>query len=175
MTESPAARATIEPLRPDDVPRLRLGPGGADPAEARAMLLEYPDRSVWIPATLEFALLAPWRHRPEIAHVQTLSAVANAESLLRAAAARSREQGDDMLLLIDLNESRRPVFYARAGLEPLEEVITYDLDPTRRRDLPTGRLRFRLADVADPGDLAMLARIDHIAFPWLWRNSIDEF
>jgi GNAT superfamily N-acetyltransferase len=175
MTESPTARATIEPLRPDDIARLRLGPGGVEPAETRAIVIDYPDRSVWVPATLEFALIAPWRHRPEIAHVQTLSAVANAEALLRAAAERSRAKGDDVLLLIDMNESRRPVFYARAGLEPLEEVITYDLDPTRRRDLPTGRLRFRFADGADSGDLAALLRLDHAAFPWLWRNSADEF
>ncbi len=74
-----------------------------------------------------------------------------------------------------MNESRRPTFYARAGLEPLEEVITYELDPRRPRDLPTGRLRFRFASVGDPDVLAALVRIDHAAFPWLWRNSVAEF
>ncbi|HEU0114494.1 MAG TPA: GNAT family N-acetyltransferase [Thermomicrobiales bacterium] len=176
MTESPAARGTIEPLRPADVARLRLAAGGAiDPTDARALLSEYPDRSVWVPSTLEFALLVPWRHRPEIAHVQTLSAVGNAEALLRAAAARSRFQGDDLLLLIDVNESRRPSFYGRAGLNPLEDVITYEFDPTRRHEAPAGRLRFRFADAADAADLTVLGRIDRDAFPWLWRNSDDEF
>ncbi|HEX5500254.1 MAG TPA: GNAT family N-acetyltransferase, partial [Thermomicrobiales bacterium] len=28
---------------------------------------------------------------------------------------------------------------------------------------------------ADASDLASLAHIDHDAFPWLWRNSADEF
>ncbi len=91
MTEWPAATPTIEPLRPEDVSRLRLEPGGAvDPAEARALLADYPDRSVWAPATIEFALIAPWRHRPEIANVQTLAAAGAAEALLRAAATRSQ-------------------------------------------------------------------------------------
>jgi GNAT superfamily N-acetyltransferase len=176
MTDWSAATATIEPLRPDDVGRLRLEPGGAvDPGEARELLADYPDRSVWAPATLEFALIAPWRHRPEIANVQTLAAAGAADALLAAAAARSRERGDAVFLLTDMNESRRPAFYARAGLDPLEEVITYELDPTRRRDLPTGRLRFRFASVGDPGDLSALVRIDHAAFPWLWRNSVAEF
>ena len=166
----------IRVLTPDDLPRLRLVAGQrVDGAAVRRLLETYPGRSVWIPDTLEFALLAPWRHRDEIALVQELEAVANAEALLAAAVERCRAAGDALTLVIEMDELRRPHFYARAGLQPIEEVVTYELDRPRVGALGRNRLTFARVDPWDPAAMAAVRRLDHDAFPWLWRNSEDEF
>ncbi len=79
-----APQLSIQTLEPDDIPMLRL-PGLRGAQALRREIERYPGRSVWAPATLEFAVVGPWRNRPEIACVNELVAVRHAESLLRAA------------------------------------------------------------------------------------------
>lgn len=171
-----AAASEVRTLTVDDLPRLRLDIGiKVGEATARRVIEAYPGRSVWIPATLEFALIAPWRHRDEIALVQELDATANAERLVAAAVERARGGGAAALLVVEMDEVRRPRFYARAGLRPLEQVVTYELIGAAtwlRRD---GGLTFERIDPTDPAWMADLLRLDHAAFPWLWWNSADEF
>ncbi len=174
-TKAPEARPEVRILTPEDVPRLRLDAGhGIGDAAVRRLLAAYPGRSVWIPDTLEYALLAPWRHREEIALVQELDAVADAERLLIAAAERCRDLGAAMLVVVEMAETRRPRFYDRAGLRPLERVVTYELTAAP----PIGasrRLEFDRVEPTDRAAMADLLRLDHAAFPWLWRNSAEEF
>ena len=161
-------------LAVDDIPALRL-PGLRGPQSVRRSLERYPGRSVWLPATLEYALLSPWRNRPEIAHVEELVAVGQAEILLRAALERCIACGDELMLAIELERERGPSRYERGGLQLLEEVITYEthvsLEPRRARK------GARLVPVASGDDRAieLLTRIDRAAFPWLWRNNRAEF
>lgn len=173
---SAGALPQVRTLGLDDLPRLRLDAGlRIGTAAARRVVASYPGRSVWIPETHEFALLAPWRHRSEIALVQELDAVANAERLLVAARERSQDLGAELLLVVEMEEVRRPRFYTRAGLEPLETVVTYELvgsAPSLRR---TGHLAFERVDPADGAAMAELLRLDHATFPWLWWNSAEEF
>jgi ribosomal protein S18 acetylase RimI-like enzyme len=164
----------VQTLLPGDVPRLRLGQTVHQEA-VRSALAQLPNRSVWAPDALEFALLAPWRHRPDIAVCQELAAVRYPEALLRAAAERCRAAGDAMLVVMDMDEHRPPGFYDRAGFAPVESVMTYEAERSRVPVLPPGALRFERADTARPDHLAALLAIDHRAFPWLWRNSPAEF
>lgn len=171
--------AAIRVLTIEDVPSLRLG-GGDRIGEAalRRVLVDYPGRSVWMPESLEFALLAPWRHREEIAFVQELDAAAHGEALLAAAVERCRATGVALTLVIEVEDKRRPGFYARAGLKPIEEVITYELGPpipTSARSRRDGALQFERVMPGDATGMAELRRLDQAAFPWLWWNSEAEF
>src|SRR6476661_8694768 len=69
-----------------------------DPEEVRRILFSYPGRSVWLPDTLEFAVVAPWRHRLEVANIRHLVAVRHPELLVEAAVERS--DAHDALLVI---------------------------------------------------------------------------
>jgi ribosomal protein S18 acetylase RimI-like enzyme len=171
---TPAApRATVRPLEPSDVPALRLY--GLDGERVLRESLEiYPSRSVWVPETREYALIGRWRNRAEIASVDELVAVRNAETLLRAAFERCVEHGDDLLLAVELESPRGRSRYERAGLEMLEEVITYEIAVSRSAPPPAALHRYRV-DFADNDAIDRVLAIDETAFPWLWRNSRTEF
>ena len=172
-TPAPPAAAQ-RALTPRDVPVLRLNwRNRLAPDEARDLLIAYPDRSVWDPASREFAIVGPWRHRPEIAVVRELAAVRHAEDLLTAVVDRCRAADDALVLVVELDETRRPAFYARAGLAPLEEIVTYELEHPSPLP-PAGPLTFAPITHSDPA-IADLVRLDHSAFPWLWWNSAAEF
>ena len=166
----------VRTLRPEDVGALRLGLHHRVGArEVRETLRRLPGRSVWSPDSREFALLAPWRHRSEIAVVQVLAAVRSAEWLLAGVVERCRAAGDALVLLIELDEVRHPRFYRRAGFDPLEDVVTLELarpSPALPSEDEVAFLRF---DPANEAMLASLVAVDHAAFPWLWRNSELEF
>ena len=110
-----APHVSIQTLEPSDVGMLRL-PGQRGARALRLELEQYPGRSVWAPATLEFAIVGPWRNRPEIACVNELVAVRYAEPLLRAAFERCVGHGDDLLLALDLETQRTPTRFERAGM-----------------------------------------------------------
>jgi ribosomal protein S18 acetylase RimI-like enzyme len=160
-------------LDPDDVSALRLS-GERSNQAMRDALRRHPGRSVWAPATLEFALLSPWRHRKEISHVEELTAVRHTEPLLRAAFERCVDAGDELMLVIDLDTYAGPTRFERAGLDLLEEVITYELNGGG----PVWRVArgLRLAPVPNRASaIDQLLELDHAAFPWLWQNSRAEF
>ncbi len=162
-------------LTPEAVGQLGLGlRNRVGAGDARAILKTYPGRSVWTPETHEYALVAPWRHRCDIAAVQELAAVRHAETLLAAVVERCRAAGDALVLVVELDETRRPAAYARAGFLPIEEVVTYELERPDATS-PTGPLAFTPVSSTEGEDLIDLLRIDHSAFPWLWWNSEVEF
>ncbi len=175
----PAERSAIDlrPLGPGEVPALRLrGSRDLAPAAVRALLKDYPDRAVWLPTTSEFVLLAPWRHRREVAWLREIAAVGNAEALIAAAVERSRRAGDTLTLVLEMDEARRPAFYDRAGLSPLGEIVTYELEMAAARP-PRGRprLAWRRVRLEERRITADLLQIDQAAFPWLWWNAEEEF
>ncbi|MDP8908822.1 MAG: GNAT family N-acetyltransferase [Chloroflexota bacterium] len=177
-SDTASAESAVSVLTVADLPALRLDDRVRLPEAAFAALLRsYPDRSVWIPATGEYAVVAPWRHRPELAVVEALVAFRHEPVLLQALMARTRAAGAAALILLDSAETRHPAFYARYGFELLERIQTYELTSLRR--LPPQedqqRLRFVRAAADDAVLLSRLLALDHEAFPWLWRNSEDEF
>jgi ribosomal protein S18 acetylase RimI-like enzyme len=146
-----------------------------EPEEVRRILFSYPGRSVWLPETLEFAVVAPWRHRSEIANIRHLVAVRHPELLVEAAVERCDAFGAEVAISIELEDVRRPSFYRSVGFDLLEEVVTYELDRLPLPGRQAGQLRFATVDPSDANARATLLAIDHAAFPWLWQNNDVEF
>jgi ribosomal protein S18 acetylase RimI-like enzyme len=164
----------VRPLESEDIPALRL-PGRRGAESARQLLDVHPGRSVWVPSTLEYALIGPWRNRPEIASIEDLVAVRHMEELLRAAVDRCAEHGDDLVLTVELDSRRSPARYERAGLEMLEEVITYEMGITREPWSGSGRIRLVPVEATDEAAIEQVTNMDQSSFPWLWRNNRAEF
>jgi ribosomal protein S18 acetylase RimI-like enzyme len=128
-----------------------------------------------VPSTLEYALIGPWRNRPEIASIEDLVAVRHMEELLRAAVERCAEHGDDLVLTIELDSRRSPARYERAGLEMLEEVITYEMSIAREPWSGSGRIHLVRVNANDEAAVERVTDMDQASFPWLWRNNRAEF
>ncbi len=169
-----ATALTIRTLGPDDVSSLRL-PGQRSSQAMRLALKRHSGRSVWAPSTLEYALLQPWRNRPEITSVDELVAVRHADLLLRSAFERCIAHGDELMLAIELESDHTPSRFERAGLEMLEEVITYDIQTSRTPPPPQRGVRLDSVGMDDERVIDLIAQIDESAFPWLWRNNRAEF
>lgn len=164
----------IRLLQPEDVRRLRLGHHRRTADAVRHLIADFPNRSVWAPETLEFALVAPWRHRHEVAVIDEIAAVKHTRALLRAAIGNCRRAGDAIILMLEMQERRHPSFYARLGMVVIEDVITYELLKPRPRTRPA-TITFTPVAPADPRQRDALLGLDHAAFPWLWWNSAEEF
>jgi GNAT superfamily N-acetyltransferase len=146
-----------------------------EPEDVRRILSTFPGRSVWLPDTLEFAVVAPWRHRSEVANIRHLVAVRHPELLVEAAVERCEAHDALLVISMELEEVRRPAFYQTVGFHLLEEVVTYELDRLPLPGRRPGHLRFVPLDPMDANARATLLAIDHSAFPWLWQNNDLEF
>src|ERR671916_2873046 len=160
----------VRPLECEDIPALRL-PGKRGAESVRKLLEIHPGRSVWVPSTLEYALIGPWRNRPEIASIEDLVAVRHLEELLGAAVERCADQGDELVLTVELDSRRSPARYERAGLEMLEEVITYELGSVREPWSGSGHIRLTRVQADHEAAIDLVTSIDQASFPWLWRNN----
>lgn len=170
------AQPRIQVLAAGDVRQLRLSTDQRlSEAALRALVNAYPGRSVWAPETLEFIVMSPWRHRAEIAQVLKISAVRHRDALLSAAIEQCRAAEAAMVLYIEMDEIRAPDWYDRVGLEPIEEVITYELRRLDAVGQQSTSLSFHAVDPSDQATISDLVRLDHTAFPWLWWNSAAEF
>jgi ribosomal protein S18 acetylase RimI-like enzyme len=166
--------SVVRTLAPGDVTALGL-PGSRDADSVRQMLDLHPGRSVWVPATLEYALIGRWRNRTEIASIEELVAVRHLEELIRAAVERCVDMGDELILTVELDGRRSPARYDRAGLEMLEEVITYELGTVREPRSGSDRIRLVRVRANDEAAIDLVSEIDQASFPWLWRNNRAEF
>lgn len=166
------------PLTLDDLPSLRLDHHPRlSPAEAQSVLGRRPGASCWVPETGEFILVAPWRHRNELVTVHTSGAFAHEDMLLDAVMTQARDDGAIGFVVVDINETRQPTFYARHGLRRVEEIVTYEHRRLARLSSTPGfpGIEFLRVDGNDPGLLEAVIALDHAAFPWFWWNSDEEF
>jgi RimJ/RimL family protein N-acetyltransferase len=169
-------RLSIEVLTPADIDHLRFGAWSRTSNDvAKEAISAYPGRSLWIPDTLEYAIVGSWRHRPEIANVIELSAVRHPTELLAEVVARASALGAALVLSIEVDESRPPAFYDRIDFSMLEEVMTYELDCLSWSGGAAGRLEFSKVEFGQSSLLPRLIELDHRTFPWLWWNSPEEF
>jgi ribosomal protein S18 acetylase RimI-like enzyme len=97
------------------------------------------------------------------------------EELLCAAVERCAAHGDDLVLTVELDSRRSPARYERAGLEMLEEVITYEMGIMREPWSRGDRICLVRVDAFDAEAIERVIDIDQASFPWLWRNSRAEF
>lgn len=177
MTEvlTPVAATTMAvPLTEADIPQLRL-PGRRSNEQTRDTLRSRPGRSVWVPGTLEHLLIGSWRNRREISSIEEISAVRHLPALVEQAIAQGHQCGDELLLALELESHRGRSRFERAGLEQLEEVITYEIDTARLSNVQERQFRTSQAFREDHVLLLQLLALDNAAFPWLWRNSLEEF
>jgi ribosomal protein S18 acetylase RimI-like enzyme len=171
---SRGSSSVVRTLTPGDVGALRL-PGRRSTESVRRLLDLHPGRSVWVPSTLEYVLIGPWRNRPEIASIEDLVAVRHLEELLRAAVERCAVFGDELILTVELDSRRSPARYERAGLEILEEVITYELGTAREPWSGSDHIRLVRVQSNHEAAIDLVTSIDQESFPWLWRNNWAEF
>jgi GNAT superfamily N-acetyltransferase len=181
-TPAPAASSSpsveLRQLWPADVGRLRLEHHPrVDAAEAAALLVEAPGASFWIPDTAEFLLVTPWRRRQDLVTIHTFGAFSHERHLVERVAQQAASHGRAGLVLVDVNESRRPAFYARHRFERLEDLVTY----THRAPMQLAAamrdpaVQFQLVELHTPELLDAVEALDHAAFPWFWWNSREEF
>src|SRR5215211_1632676 len=161
---SRGSSSVVRTLTPGDVAALHL-PGRRSGESVRRLLDLYPGRSVWVPSTLEYALIGPWRNRPEIASIEDLVAVRHLEELLRAAVERCADLGDELILTVELDSRRSPARYERAGLEMLEEVITYELGTAREPWSGSDHIRLVRVQSNDEADGGSVAYFGVTLFP----------
>lgn len=159
-----------------DVDQLRFGWWSrTDPGQVRRLLSQAPGLSVWVPDAYEYLLVSSWRNRNDVVHVHELVAVRYPTELITVAIKQALAAGVRLFMTIEMSERRPNAFYRRAGLSLLETVQSYEL-VAPRRDLKGARgLDIRLVDELSPDVLASLVAVDWEAFPWLWRNSEEEF
>jgi RimJ/RimL family protein N-acetyltransferase len=170
------AGVEIEPITPEVLARLRLGWSNKyDHDDLREIVRANPGISQWVPSSGEYLIAGPWRHRSEIAQVLDLSGSASAVELLRAFVDAGRRAGKRLVIASEHVESRRRVFYEVAGYDLVEEIIIYELSSMRFTTPPPITLRFERVSIADHDRLLETMAVDHAAFPWLWRNSLEEF
>ena len=176
----PATAPLVEvmPLLPADVGLLRLRhhPHLRDD-DVIALIVQRPGLSCWVPATGEFALVTPWRHRSDLVTIHSLSAFANERVLLEEVRRRARDAGLDAVIMVDLEETRPPKFYEANHFRRVEEIVTYRHDRPRllASAASASRLRFIRIDHDDLSLLRAVHELDNDSFPWLWWNSADEF
>ena len=167
------ADASPVPLRAGDVGRLNLSwSSNFAPRDLEQHLATHPGRSWWVPASGEYLIGGPWRHRDEIAAVQELSARQHTEALVGAFTAACGEDGLRLAVMLDQHEGRSESFYQRIGFDLLQQIIIYELPRLPRPIPPPTGLHFT---PAGPAAWDELLAVDHAAFPWLWWNSAAEF
>lgn len=178
MNELEETWVEIVPLTVADLPDLQASANPRiDPVDIRTVLEVSPGRSFWVPKTGEFILVQPWRNREELPSVHTLWSFVNDDALIRAGAAAARRVGAAALVMLETGERRRPTFYHRHGFQRIEIIRTYEhVEPAvlARQTVP-GSQRFTRVTLDRPGLLEDVVRIDHVAFPWFWWNSEEEF
>jgi GNAT superfamily N-acetyltransferase len=142
--------------------------------EVAELVRDAPGLSLWAPATGEYVLAGPWRHREEIVALLEVTSGGLTYQLIDALADVATAQGKQLLVSAQQYERRPPVFYERTGFELLEEILVYEMV---LYTVPPGpsRLRFERVDADDPFTLGELLDLDHEAFDWLWWNSLEEF
>lgn len=171
---SPAPR--IQPLTRESLARLRLGWSSRyDHDDIDRIIEANPGLSLWSPASGDYLIGGPWRHRAEITQVLELSGSSHAIELLEAFADAALQAGKRLVIASEHGESRRRAFYDAAQFDLIEEIVIYELSHLRRLSQPRADLRFERVNLTDDQQARDLIELDHAAFPWLWWNSAAEF
>jgi len=163
-------------LTPDDVRSLRMPwDGRYNEREIREIVATAPNISVFNRRTGEFLIGGPWRHRGEIATILELAATAHAIDLIHAFTEACRLENIELIVASEQAEKRKREFYAGAALDPVEDIIVYELAKVRPAPPQLGGLRFKPFHPDNVDQFKGLLELDHQSFPWLWWNSADEF
>lgn len=176
LRNRPSGDDHIRILSPEDIRFLRLPwDGRFAPGELERIARVQPVLSVWSERTGEYLIGGQWRHRPEIGTILELSASASAIELIDAFSNVCRDAGLEMIVVSEQAERRRRQFYESAHLDPIEEIVVYEIARVRPQTPATGPLRFERLNMDDDVAFNEILELDHAAFPWMWWNSREEF
>lgn len=126
--------------------------------------------SWYMPGTNSYLVAGPWRNRSELAEVFESRGERHRPALWSAMVEGG--EGRYSAVLIDPSEFRSAAgFYRGAGVGLLEEVMVLRTGSLPGPDVP---MDLEITPMRTRG-LESLIVIDHSAFPWLWRNSREEF
>ncbi len=163
-------------LTPDDVRSLRMPwDGRFSEREIRDIVSVGPHISVVNRRTGEFLIGGLWRHRAEIATVLELAATSGAIDLIHAFTVACANAGIQLVVASEQAERRKREFYAGAALDPIEDIIVYELAKVRPAPPQLRGLTFEPFDPDSGNQFEQVIALDHLSFPWLWWNSADEF
>ena len=168
----------ILPLKLEDVPQLRRSNRMlARDDEVVEALRFMPGLSHWHPASGEFVLVAPWRHRSDSPTFRLLGAFGNEPELVTAAIDAADTAGKKAFITTETYERRKAEFYARHGLNRIETIMAWHHDRVPDfLDIHLEPLQeFHSVEVTDTELAEGMLALDHAAFPWIWRNSPEEF
>ena len=166
--------AEVRLVTPNDVRRLHVSRWSTTSLQRLIEIVTaFPHRSVWNPASGDYAIVNGWRHRPEIAHLFELAAPRDPVAVVQSAIAAARDDGAQLFITVETDSTRRPAFYERLGLSLMEEVISLEHPDPKPREQRVDDIR-PLGDL-DQTTLDQIVALDHAAFPWIWRNSTREF
>lgn len=171
LEPGPKARQAV-PLAPEDAASLRVPWTSLLSREELVRHVErYPGMAWRVPGTRAYLVAGPWRNRPEIAEVYESQGDRQRQALWDALLSG---QGEVPLaaVLIEPAEYRSAArFYRQVGVTQLEEVLVLR---TSALPGPPVTLTLEFAPARRRAVDELLA-VDHDAFPWLWRNSREEF
>ncbi len=172
----PTHASDIQTLTPEAVERIRL-PWDTrySQRELHRISTTSPNLSVWNPQSGEYLIGGLWRHRPDIATIIDINGVESTIPLICRFSEQAFELGFSVALISEYAESRKAEFYAKAGFEPIEDIVIYELGGLRRPRINDVRLQFERIGYRDSEEKKKLIKLDNLAFPWLWRNSDAEF
>ena len=167
-----AAEARL--VTPNDVRRLHVSRWSTTSTQRLVEIVgAYPRRSVWNPASGDYAIVNGWRHRPEIAHLFELAAPRDPIAVVRSAMAAASDDGAQLFIAVETDSTRRPAFYERLGMSLMEEVVSLEHPAPKPREQRVDDIR-PLREL-DGTTLDQIVALDHAAFPWIWWNSAKEF
>ncbi|MDQ3549054.1 MAG: hypothetical protein M3439_09570, partial [Chloroflexota bacterium] len=122
----------IRVLTRDDLRALRMPwDGRFSEREIGEIAATAPRISVFNRRTGEFLIGGLWRHRNEIATVLELAATASAIDLIHAFTEACASEGVRLVVASEQAERRKREFYAGASLDPIEEIIVYEMAKIR--------------------------------------------
>lgn len=167
----------IRTLTSDDLDRIRLRRHfRLDIDEVRTILSTNRGSSFWIPGTDELILVGIWRNRHDLMAIHGLAATVNETALIEHAVDHARSRDMVALLMVDAEETRRPVFYARHGFRTIDRITTYELAAHRQNDQikVLEDLTFVRVMANDAVAKREVELLDNLAFPWFWWNVRAE-
>lgn len=178
-SNSADARPVFELLTPATLRSLRLPwLSRFNPDSLSNHLLSSPGMSLRVAGTNEYIIGERWRGRHDIANVLEVGARRHKHDLVEELGERVASGGVALLLVAEDVWRDEPGLYAGLGFGQIERIVFFE------RDLPARSSRSDQAweegvplmrfERALLGDLALLMRLDHDSFPWLWWNEPDE-
>ncbi len=162
----------IEEVTPESVGSLKLTRASYFTPQRLILHVSESPGFVWkIRGQNEYVIAGRWRHRDEIGHILEMTYGRHRDILLSFVLDVFRDRGTKLVVIPLDDLSLYRAFYAKFGFERLDEII--ELERSNNKEIPPTVSLF--INKMSPEDLPAVLAVDKASFPWLWRNSLEEF